>query len=136
MSPNNGKELLSEQILANFGGSDVQYTNADLNSSIMSGQSSRRGYFSNNLLSQSVMAKRGQNKRESVGRIKKNNMNEIVSYLADELQQETNAYSRQGRSMMAVNQSHDISMNTAADHQASVEYDRYRRGDSISRMLG
>lgn len=63
-------------------------------------------------------------------------MNEIVTYIADELQQETNAYSRQGRSMMAVGMSHDVSM-ASHDHQASYKDDlHHRREDSISRLLG
>jgi len=61
-------------------------------------------------------------------------MNEIVTYIADEMRQEVNAYSRQGRSHLAVYQSHDISI-ASGDHN-NLDDVEHRRESSISRLLG
>lgn len=73
------------------------------------------------------------------GNIKQNNVKEIVTYLADEMQQEANPYSRAGRSQMSVNQSHDVSLMSSLPkkHERSFEQEmEHRRKSSISRLLG
>ena len=58
------------------------------------------------------------------GNIKQNNVKEIVTYLADEMQQETYPYSRAGRSQMTVNQSHDVSLMSSVPNSNNRHHER------------